>query len=209
MRKAALAAVALGIAALAFPGRADAHIHKQRTRIDGNTAVATWNYQNGDIATFVSVVVTDQDVVDNGSSSGDRFATVSILQSNVVTGNVLVAGVADLSDFTFDVDHNLKRARLRATGLFEDDSTLTFLPFSVDLQWTATGGPERQSSHDLFKEPGFIVKTRFHGVSRDAAVTGSIVAGTTEYVGAAPESAEIQRNDSGTVTITITKCGQP
>jgi hypothetical protein len=206
MRRAALAVLALGVALVTAPGQADAHIRKERTRISGETAVATWNYQIGDVATYISVVVTDNDTRSGGHPSSDRFATVSILRSNVVTGNVLVAGVADLSDFDFEVDH--RRARLRAEGLFEDDSTLTFFPISIDLTWTATGEPERQHSREIFREPGFIIKTRFRGVFRDAVAAGSIFGDDTQFVAGDAESAQIQKTTSGAVTIQISKCGE-
>jgi hypothetical protein len=206
MRKAVLAALSLGLAA-AVPLRADAHVNREKTVVSGNTAVATWNYQVGDIATFMSVVVTENNIVTNGSHSADRFATVSILQSDVVTGNVLIAGVADLSDFQFSVDDHLATAHLQASGLFEDDSTLTFFPMDIDLTWTATADPVRQHSHDQFREPGFMVKTTFKGIFRDASVTGTVFGKNTEFVAAPSESAQIQQNESGTLTIQITKCG--
>jgi hypothetical protein len=207
MTRAALAALAGALAIGALPAPAEAHINKERSRIDGNTAVATWNYQVADVATFVSVVVTDNSTVTNGTSGQDRFATVSILQSNVSTGNVLVAGVADLSEFTLTVDDHLGSAHLQASGLFEDDSTLTFFPITIDLTWTATADAVRQHSHDVFREPGFLVISRFKGLFRDAAVTGSISGNDTEFVFGASESGQIQQNDSGTLTIQINKCG--
>jgi hypothetical protein len=206
MRKAALAALALGFVATSLPGLAEAHISKERTRVRGNTATATWNYQNGNVATFMSVVVTQNDIVENGQPRDEQFATVSILQSDVVTGNVLVAGVADLSAFDFTIGEQLSTAHLHAEGLFEDDSTLTFFPITIDLTWTATADPVRQHSHNVFREPGFITRTRFKGVFRDAAVSGSVSGNDTEFVFGPSESAQIQRNDSGTVIVQINKC---
>jgi hypothetical protein len=206
MRRAVLAALTLGLATAAVPGRADAHVNKEKTKVAGNTVTATWNYQVGDIATFVSVVATQNDVVTNGTPTEDKFATVSILRSNVATGDVLIAGVADLSDFTFTVDGQLGSAHLLADGLFEDDSTLTFFPVHIDLTWTATADAIRQHSHDVFREPGFIMITRFKGLFRDATVTGTVFGNSTEFIAGAPESAQIQRNDSGSVTIQINKC---
>jgi hypothetical protein len=203
MRIAALAAFAAGLAATSHPGTADAHIRKERAHLSGNSAVATWSYQDGELATFLSVVV-------NEGVEGDsqrRFATISLLRSNVVTGHVLVAGVADLSDFDFTVDPQLGRAHLRAEGLFEDDTTLTFFPLTVELSWTASGEAIRQDSHDSYREPGFAVRTQGLGLARTASVAGTVYGDDTELVSGPPESARIQRNDTGAVTIQISKCG--
>jgi hypothetical protein len=204
MRIAALAALAAGLAAMSQPGTADAHIRKERARVSGNSAVATWSYQVGDVATFLSVVVSDDDL----DASRDRFATVTVLRSNVVTGNVLLAGVADLSDFDFTVDPALGRAHLRAEGLFEDDTTLTFFPVTLELSWTATAAVVRQDSHDSFREPNFAIRTRAAGLARAAAAEGTVYGDDTEFVMGPAESAQIQRNDAASLSIQISKCGE-
>jgi hypothetical protein len=204
MRIATLAAFAAGLAATSHPGTADAHIRKERSRLSGNSAVATWSYQEGEVATFLSVVV-------NEGGQGDaqrRFATVTLLRSNVVTGHVLVAGVADLSDLDITVDPQLGRAHLRAEGLFEDDTTLTFFPLTVELSWTATADAVRQDSHDSYREPGFAVRTQALGLARAASVAGTVYGDDTELVSGPPQSALIQRNETGAVSIQISKCGE-
>jgi hypothetical protein len=200
MRIAALAALAAGLATASHPGTADAHIRKERARVSGNSAVAIWSYQEGDVATFLNVVVDG-----DGAS---RFATVTLLRSNVATGNVLVAGVADLSDFELTVDPRLGRAHLRAEGLFEDDTTLTFFPLTVDLSWTATADTIRQDSRDTFREPGFAVRTRATGLARTATAAGTVYGDDTEFVLGPPDSAQIQHNDAGSVSIQVSKCGE-
>jgi hypothetical protein len=206
MRSATLAACVMGMAAVSVPGVAAAHIRKERTRVSGTTAAATWSYQVDDIATYLSVVVSEDDLASDGHPQ--RFATLTLLRSNVVTGHVLVAGVADLSDLDFTVDPKLSRAHLHAEGLFEDDTTLTFFPIALDLTWTATAPLAHQSSHDAFREPGFAIKTRFTGPFRDATATGSISGDDTELVLGPPESAQLQRNDAGSLSIVISKCGE-
>jgi hypothetical protein len=122
-------------------GSASAAVTVDHQHISGNTVVATWNYQVGDVATFVSVVTTE--------ATQDRFATVNILQSNVVTGDVLIASVADVGDFQLSVASDLGTAHFQAQGTFEDDSTFTFFPIRVDLTWTATSAPDRLSAKTL------------------------------------------------------------
>jgi hypothetical protein len=187
--------LATSIFTLALAGSASAAVTVDHQKISGNTVTATWNYQDGDIATFVMIVATQD--------TADRFATVSILQSNVVTGNVLIAGVADLADFQLSVASDLGTAHFQAQGTFEDDSTFTFFPISIDLTWTATSGPDRQRSTFHFNEHGFVSNTVFRGTFRDASASGSIVMNSAQFVPGATTDAQLQANDFGSVTVQI------
>src|SRR5688572_30363934 len=103
-----LVALALTLA-VAVPLAAHA---KQNTRehvkIVGDTAVASWDYTQGNVLTFVNVVATLNNVKDVNGKSKDAFVSLAISQSDLETGNVLITGVAYTTDFDFHVDNDLK-----------------------------------------------------------------------------------------------------
>ena len=96
-----LAALALTLA-VATPLTAAA---KQKTvdhvKIVGDTAVASWDYTQGNVLTFVNVVATLNNVKDENGKSKDAFVSLAISQSALDTGNVLITGVAYATEFDF------------------------------------------------------------------------------------------------------------
>jgi len=206
MRKPA-AALALTLA-VALPLSAQA---KNKTvdhvKIVGDTAVASWDYAQGNILTFVNVVVTLNNIKEDHQKTQDAFVSLAISQSEIDTGNVLITGVAFTNDFDFHVDHDLKMATLHVNdAIFQDDNSFTFFNVDIDLNWNATAEATTQHSHDQIREPGLKINSQFKGEFRDAEAVGSIFGKDIQFTPVPSTAGQLQHNKFGSVSITT---GQP
>jgi hypothetical protein len=198
-----LAALALTLA-VAAPLAAEA---KQRTRehvkIVGDTAVASWDYTQGNVLTFVNVIATLNNVKDANGKSQDAFVSLAISQSDVETGNILITGVAFATDFQFHVDNQLQMATLDVNdAIFQDDNSFTFFNVDIDLNWTATAEATTQHSHEHIREPGLKINSQFKGTFRDAQASGSIFGKDIQFTPMPSSNGQLQHNRFGSVSIT-------
>ena len=206
MKRSASLAIALVLAAL-IPAAAQAGIktHK-RTKIVGYTTVATWEYVDGDIATFVNVIVTDNNYSENGVRSDDAFVSLAINRAELSTGNVLMTGVAYVegpSNFDFSIDKQLGTATLRVRdAIFQDDNSFTFFNVDMDLTWSATGDAYVSKVNDKYREPGFRYHSHFQGTFRDGIATGSIFGKNIQFTPAPSSSGQLQFNKFGNMEVT-------
>ena len=201
-----LVALALTLA-VGVPLSAEA---KQKTvehvKITGDTAVASWDYTQGNVLTFVNVVATLNNVKDANGKSKDAFVSLAISQSDLDTGNVLITGVAYATEFDFHVDHDLKMAFLHVDdAIFQDDNSFTFFNVDIDLNWNATADATTQHSHDQIREPGLKINSQFKGEFRDAQAVGSIFGKDIQFTPMPSTSGQLQHNKFGSVTITTGK----
>jgi hypothetical protein len=200
MKKLSLA-LALTLAALA-PLTAEAGSKtRTRTKIVGYTTVASWDYTDGDIGTFVNVVVTDNNLSGTDGPSQDAFVSLSISQYQISTGNVLIAGVAYAegpSNFDFQIDKDLGTATLHVNdAIFQDDNSFTFFNVDLDLTWTATAEATTSKSNDKFTTPGFRFKSHFQGTFRDGVAAGSIFGKNIQFTPGPSGTAQLQYNKFG------------
>jgi hypothetical protein len=176
-------------------------------RIVGDTATAEWDYSDGDVVTYVNVVVTRNNVTDNQSGkSKDAFVSLAISQSSISTGNVIITGSGYTSDFDFTVDKDLKMGTLHAKDvIFQDDNSFTFFNVDIDLNWTATAAATSSASHDHVHSPGLLMLSMFKGEFRDASAAGSIFGKDIQFAPTPSTQGQLQHNKFGTVTITTGK----
>jgi hypothetical protein len=200
-------ALALSLATLFAPLSADARGTRThtRTKIVGYTTVASWDYTEGDVLTFVSVVVTENDLSGTAGKSTDAFVSLTISQSNISTGNVLISGRSEVigpDAFDFIVDRQLGTARLVVNdAIFQDDNSFTFFDVDMDRTWTATADAVESKSHDKVKEPGIKFTSRFQGTFRDGVAQGSIFGKNIQFTPMASTSAQLQFNKFGSIEI--------
>jgi hypothetical protein len=201
-----VAALALTLA-VAAPLSAQAKTKTvEHVKIVGDTAIASWDYTQGNILTFVNVVATLNNVKEDHVKTEDAFVSLAISQSEIDTGNVLISGVAFATDFDFHVDHDLKMATLHVQdAIFQDDSTFTFFNVNIDLNWNATAEATTQHSHDQIREPGLKINSQFKGEFRDAEAVGSIFGKDTQFTPVPSTGGQLQANKFGSVTITSGK----
>lgn len=201
-----VAALALTLA-VAAPLSAQAKTKTvEHVKIVGDTAIASWDYTQGNILTFVNVVATLNNVKEDHVKTEDAFVSLAISQSEIDTGNVLISGVAFATDFDFHVDHDLKMATLHVQdAIFQDDSTFTFFNVNIDLNWNATAEATTQHSHDQIREPGLKINSQFKGEFRDAEAVGSIFGKDIQFTPVPSTGGQLQANKFGSVTITSGK----
>jgi hypothetical protein len=219
MRTPALAALVATLS-LATPLAAQAGTKtREMTKIVGYSTNAQWEYVEGNIATFVSVVATQNDLSGTAGTSEDAFVALAISRADLSTGNVLIDGVAYLGaglpgTFQFSADHDLGTATLHVQdAVFQDDSSFTFFGVNMDLTWTATGDPYTSKSQDRIKEPGLKINSRFKGTFRDGVARGSVfgtqclasspcAGANTQFTPVDSSSAQLQFNQFGEHSIT-------
>jgi hypothetical protein len=202
MRTSAVAfALALAVTAAA-PAAEAATRTIEFTKIVGDTATAQWDYTTGNIVTFVSVVVTNNNVNENGGKSKDAFLSLAISQAEVDTGNVLITGSAFTNNFDFRVDRDLKMATLHVKdAIFQDDNSFTFFNVNLDLTWNATATATTSTNHDRVRTPGMLMLSLFKGEFRDATATGSVFGKNIQFTPGPSDSGQLQHNKFGTLTI--------
>jgi hypothetical protein len=205
MTRSASFAVALVLASL-IPLAAQAGSKtRTRTKIVGHSSYATWEHVEGDVLTYVSVVVTDNNYSDADGRSEDAFVALSISQSEISSGNVLIAGAAYVdgpSNFEFSIDKQLGTATLSVReAIFQDDSSFTFFNVDMDLTWTATGEAYTSKSNDKFTSPGYRSKTHFQGTFRDGVATGSVFGKNIQFTPGASNTAQLQFNKFGSMEV--------
>jgi hypothetical protein len=175
-------------------------------KIVGDSANAEWDYSQGNILTFVNVVVTKNNVKDQNGKTKDAFVSLAISQSAIDTGNVLITGSAYASDFDFQVDNDLKMATLHVKdAIFQDDNSFTFFNVNIDLNWTATGPVVSSISHDHVRSPGMKIITLTKGDFRPATASGSIFGKNIQFTPVSSASGQLQHNKYGSLTITTGK----
>ncbi|HXU81450.1 MAG TPA: hypothetical protein VN914_08630 [Polyangia bacterium] len=181
---------------------------REMTKIVGYSTNAQWEFTQGNILTFVSVVATQNDLSGTAGTAEDAFVALAISRADLDTGNVLLDGVAYLGvglpgTFQINVDHNLGTATLHVQdAVFQDDSTFTFFNINLDLTWTATGDAYTSKSQDRIKEPGLKINSHFKGTFRDGVARGSIFGKNTQWTPVDSSSAQLQFNQFGQHTIT-------
>jgi hypothetical protein len=207
MRSTAVAAAALVTLALAaLPAHAGTRT-REHVKIVGNTAVASWDYTQGNVLTFVNVIATENNLSGTGGKAEDAFVSLAISQSEIDTGNVLITGVAYVSgnDFSFTIDKDLNTATLHAhDAIFQDDNSFTFFNVDIDLTFTGSGEATVMKSHENFKEPGLKLESYFQGTFRDAVASGSIFGKNIQFAPNPSTSAQLQFNKFGSMAITTT-----
>ena len=203
MRKLALALTLVLSSVVPLAAQATTTIDRQN--ILGNSAYATWDYTQGNIGTFVSVVLTTQT-----GTSPDHFLTLLISQYEISTGNVLIDGRAETDNFTITFDPQLASATLHVSNaIFEDESSFTFFNADIDLTWTATSDLTSQNFHDHFRVPGMVFNSHFRGTFRDATATGSILGksvpnrGDLQFAPVPSSMGQLQSNQFGSIDVTI------
>jgi hypothetical protein len=205
MRTSALA-IALTLA-VATPLTAQAGTRTlEFSKISGDSATAEWDYTEGDVVTYVNVVVTKNNVADNNGKTKDAFVALAISQSYVSTGNVIITGSAFTSSFDFSVDRDLRMATLHVKDLiFQDDNSFTFFNVNIDLNWSASGPTTTSVSHDHVRSPGMVMLSMFKGDFRDAQASGSIFGKDIQFTPMPSMQGQLQHNKFGTLTITTGK----
>jgi hypothetical protein len=206
MKKFVLAA-ALALTTLA-PFAADAKETKthQLLKIVGDSAYANWDWTNGNIETYVSVVVTYNNESGSAGPAQDAFVALAINRWDNDTGNVLITGVAYAigpETFTFAVDKDLGSATVHVRdAIFQDDNSFTFFNVNMDLSWTATADATTSKSHLNFKGVGFRDITHFDGVFRDGVATGTISGKDQQFTPVPSQMGQLQHNKFGEITVT-------
>lgn len=197
MRRAliALAPLAVLVAAAAPADAGAAQVTHLSVRQEAASAFFTSIDASGCVTTNVGLVAADAVVKQAGAPTTGPQASIGILEFDGCTGTTLLSAfaVAPLARGEFQIDRRLSTASLHATVTATDIDTGTSFPVGLTISWIGVGDVFPTSSRDVFKSPGFTLKTSFSGTSRSAVATGSVSDGTTDLT---PEPALFAQLDA-------------
>src|SRR6266542_499411 len=161
--------LALVLMALALPARA-AGAETLHVKFQGQTAQAEFSSTNGCVQT---VVYISQEDVCTQTQLVDAF------------------GFAVLAPDEFQIDEQFTAATLTATIEVSDFTSGTAFPVHVSVSWTGFGDTFSQDDCFHLKTPGFKVNFHLDGTFRQAAASGTVSDGTTNFT---PERALLTGN---------------
>src|SRR6266545_541718 len=195
MRTRLLAVVSLAfvLMALALPARA-AGAETLHVKFQGQTAQAEFSSTKGCVQTVVYVLATDgRFKTDPGGPEAASGGEVYISKFDVCAQTQLVDafGFAVLAPDEFQVDEQLTAATLTATIEVSDFTSGTSFPVHVSVSWTGFGDTFSQDDRFHLKTPGFKVNFHLDGTFRQAAASGTVSDGTTNFT---PERALLTGN---------------
>jgi hypothetical protein len=158
---------------------------------------------SGCIQTDVTVFAVDGRFKQDGAPQVESSAFVGISRFDVCTGTLLLDafGSATLAPTEFVVDRELTSAALETTVTVTDFVSGTSFPVEMAVSWTGTGATFRQKTHSQIKTPGFMQTSRFDGTFREAAASGTVSDGTTNFTPEPAAFAALRSVKEGAVTI--------
>jgi hypothetical protein len=190
------------------PGTADTT--KSHFKVKADTAVAdfeAFDPDNACIENFVSVVASDgMEKVSPGGGPTSTVRTVLIVgQIDGCLGVTLFSGQGETPEQSFQF--SLSSATLSTTVPVFDSISRQMYDFDVDLTWTATGAPVSHHDQETFrdKDLGIKIQTQLRGRHVPAVATGTVVGLGHNFTPKPSDSAELQTDNNGTITIEKTK----
>jgi hypothetical protein len=160
---------------------------------------------SSDCPTTTATYVWAGDTVQHDSTAGPSDSaevTVQIYQADC-TGNVTFDAVGSSSDVTVTAPGtNLQTASAVATVPITDYLSGTTVDVSVNLSWVGMGDVSRGIWIAHEQTPHGHLNSHQTGTARTALVTGSVVAGTTDYASGSSALGYLAMNDSGSLYIT-------
>lgn len=139
-----------------------------------------------------------------GGPEATSSVFVGIFQFDNCSGAVLLSafGSADLPAGAFQIDKKLTSATLSTSLDVFDFVSSTSFPVDVTMSWTAVGPPTMSMSHSVFKAPGLLSISTFHGTSRAATASGSVTALGTNFSPNPAVFADLNSVKEGDLTVT-------
>ena len=156
--------------------KGDSALHFQLRELAADAFFAT---TDGCIATDALVVGSQQAVkVGPGKPTRVPVALVFVSVFDLCAGQLLRDIFGETSNVEFTADRvKLSQARLQATVPATDFVTGAELDVEVDVAWTSFGEPSFQSSRNMIRQGGLLIRELFKGPFRDATATGSVIVG--------------------------------
>jgi hypothetical protein len=167
------------------------------------TAVFDTVDSTGCSETFVTIIAEDRRIKQVGPPEATLRATIDVLQIDSCSGTLLLSafGLATLTPQQFHIDKQFNAATLNVTIEVTDFVSGNTFPVDVSVNWTGSGDIVRDKHHDHLKEPGFKLNAHFTGASRNAAASGTVSAGTTNFTPQPAVTAEMGSTKRGEVMI--------
>jgi len=177
-------------------------------RLKGDTVVATFEAfdpQDPCLLDFVSVAASDlvEKMSPGGKKTADAGTLLLIIQRDVCTDTVLFGGFGGPASQSFQVAGDLKSATLSAqVPVFNNVTSLT-TTFQVNLTFQATGAAEFLHLKETFQDPDLGIKITSQSVSwtSPATATGTVSGVGQNFTPEPSDSATIQKENDGTLTI--------
>jgi hypothetical protein len=177
-------------------------------RLKGNTVTAIFEaFDPQDPCIFNLISVTASDIVEKMSPGGKKGGTpgtvLVVIQLDVCTETPLFEGVGGPASHSFQVAGDLRSATLSALVPVANNLTSLVTTSQVNLTFQATTASEFLHSRETFSDPELGIKLMSQSVSwiAQATATGTVVGDGYNYTPESSDSATIQKQNDGTLTI--------
>lgn len=205
MKRLALLLAVLLAGMFAIPAPAQAAATTERQRIVGASAFADFVYGEGEIVTYVNVIVNDTTVLVSphpGGPEPNRFVSLSISRYNQTTGEVYISAFgATEQQIQFTVARDLSTAHLAINLELADLVNNRMTPASVDLTWHATSARANEVGRTIYHEHGYVLVSTFNGAYRDSSAIGTIDCLGENVIPGFSSVAQIQDVRIGSLTV--------
>lgn len=196
------AAFALASVLGATPSRAATL--RDNSYFQGLSATAEWLDVDatGCIVTNAFVLAADNHTNDVNATDGP-FAEVAVVVFDQCHFTQIMDAVTavTLGNGDFRINNSLNSATLSLTVQLYDYVSSTTVPVTLALSWSGVGDVRRETSFVLSRNGSSSSRFRSSGSEREATVTGTFLAGTTNYAAEPAEFADLRSLNSGQGTI--------
>jgi|SRR5713101_1377198 len=206
-----LMALVLGSLLFATPMLvADATTTTTNFTVKGNTAVAAFEGADPlDPCIVDTVTIVSSESMQKVSPGGKTSTTGTMLfvaQEDVCLDIFLLEGEGDTTQQTLRFK-DLTSATLTATVPVFDEVSKTVINFSVNLIWTATGPAVTETLNQKFRDRdlGLMILIKVRGSHAPAVATGTVMALGQNFTPEPSDSAELQSQNDGLLTLQMTK----
>jgi len=196
----ALAALTARAADVQYFGLRDKSAVAEFESVDTSTC-SGGTYGTG-IVTHVSVQGAFDAIRATDGTTGTPLANATIQVWDNCRGSQLLLATGFTTNFVLQIDANLKKASLKARIDAWDEASHNTVTVDVDLVWSAISKDNRDTFNDVTHDPGLTIASHSQGTIRDAAASGSVKIGTTDYTPDPSITGYIQKNAFHEVTIT-------
>jgi hypothetical protein len=179
--------------------------------VNGNTALATFEATDPfDSCIVFEVMIVASDSMQKVSPGGGKSATVGtvllVTETDVCAGMVLFNGEGETAQQTLRFK-NVTSATLATTMQVTEITTGQVESFTVNLTWNAAGPAVTETLNEKFRDRdlGIMVHIKVRGSHAPAVATGTVVGLGANFTPDLSDSAELESQNDGTLTVQMTR----
>jgi hypothetical protein len=140
----------------------------------------------------------------HGGPQNSPLLLITIFRFDQATNTPLENAIGLTDQLNLTVGYKLSSASLQGIVPMDDLVNNVLYDAEVNLSFAATSGIMSNKSEDHTHESGLVVNAFFNGTFTLASATGTIIGRNINFTPFESTFAEIQNNESGTITVRTT-----